>query len=37
MNDPNRKVIAIVMTQSSDFLFNGGIDAFSRGVYAATA
>ncbi len=37
MNDPNRKLIAIVMTQSSDFLFNGGLDAFWRGVYAATA
>jgi CubicO group peptidase (beta-lactamase class C family) len=37
MNDPNLKLIAIVMTQSSDFLFNGGLDAFWRGVYAATA
>jgi len=37
MNDPNRKLVAIVMTQSSDFLFNGGLDAFWRGVYAATA
>lgn len=37
MNDPNRKLIAIVMTQSSNFLFNGGLDAFWRGVYAAAA
>jgi CubicO group peptidase (beta-lactamase class C family) len=37
MNDPNRRLIAIVMTQSSNFLFNGGLDAFWRGVYAATA
>jgi CubicO group peptidase (beta-lactamase class C family) len=37
MNDPNRKLIAVVMTQSADFLFNGGLDAFWRGVYAATA
>jgi CubicO group peptidase (beta-lactamase class C family) len=37
MNDPNRKLIAIVMTQSSDFLFNGGLDEFWRGVYAAAA
>ena len=31
LNDPNRKLVAIVMTQSSDFLFNGGLDAFWRG------
>jgi len=37
MNDPNRKLIAIVMTQSASFLFDGGIDAFWRGAYAATA
>jgi CubicO group peptidase (beta-lactamase class C family) len=37
MTDPNRKLIAIVMTQSSNFLFNGALDAFWRGVYAATA
>jgi CubicO group peptidase (beta-lactamase class C family) len=37
MSDPNRKLIAIVMTQSSNFLFNGGVDAFWRGVYAAAA
>ena len=37
MNDPKRKLIAIVMTQSSNFLFDGGLDAFWRGVYAATA
>ncbi|MDP9178023.1 MAG: beta-lactamase family protein [Gemmatimonadota bacterium] len=34
-NDPRRDLVAIVMTQSSDFLFNGGLDAFDRGVYAA--
>ncbi|MEA2698430.1 MAG: hypothetical protein QOI66_2701 [Myxococcales bacterium] len=37
MSDANRKLIAIVMTQSSNFLFNGGADAFWRGVYAAAA
>jgi CubicO group peptidase (beta-lactamase class C family) len=37
MNDPNRRLIAIVMTQSSNFLFNGGLDAFWRGAYASTA
>lgn len=31
---PPRDVVAIVMTQSSDFLFNGGLVAFFRGVYA---
>jgi CubicO group peptidase (beta-lactamase class C family) len=34
-NDPGRNLIAIVMTQSSDFLFSGGRDEFFRGVYAA--
>ena len=34
-NDPRRDLVAIVMTQSSDFLFNGGLKAFFRGVYAA--
>ncbi|HXI56856.1 MAG TPA: serine hydrolase domain-containing protein [Polyangia bacterium] len=37
ISDAHRNLIAIVMTQSSDFLFNGGIDAFWRGVYAAAA
>jgi CubicO group peptidase (beta-lactamase class C family) len=37
LNDPNRKLVAIVMTQSSDFLFNGALNQFWRGVYAATA
>lgn len=36
-NDPGKDLIAIVMTQSSDFLFNGALDEFWRGVYAATA
>ena len=34
-NDPRRDLVAIVMTQSSDFLFSGGLEAFWRGVYAA--
>jgi CubicO group peptidase (beta-lactamase class C family) len=29
-NDPNRSLIAIAMTQTSDFLFNGGSDEFGR-------
>jgi CubicO group peptidase (beta-lactamase class C family) len=29
-NDPNRELIAIAMTQTSDFLFNGSADEFSR-------
>jgi hypothetical protein len=33
--DLNRKVISIVMTQSSDFLFNGGLVAFRSAVYRA--
>ena len=37
LNDPNRRLVAIVMTQSSDFLFNGSLDEFRRRVYAATA
>ena len=36
INDPGRKLIAIVMTQSSDFLFSGARDAFFRSVYAVT-
>jgi CubicO group peptidase (beta-lactamase class C family) len=35
INDPSRDLIAIVMTQSSDFLFSGALDAFWRSVYAA--
>ncbi len=29
-NDPNRGLIAIAMTQTSDFLFNGGLAEFTR-------
>ncbi|HEY8165037.1 MAG TPA: serine hydrolase domain-containing protein [Gemmatimonadaceae bacterium] len=36
-NDSTRDLIAIVMTQSPDFLFSGGRDAFFRGVYDAIA
>ncbi|HEV8264897.1 MAG TPA: serine hydrolase domain-containing protein [Gemmatimonadales bacterium] len=36
INDPGRELIAIVMTQSSDFLFAGALERFWRGVYAAT-
>jgi CubicO group peptidase (beta-lactamase class C family) len=35
INDPNRKLISIVMTQSSDFLFSGALDAYWRAVYGA--
>ena len=35
--DPNRDLIAIVMTQSTDFLFNGARDRFWRELYTATA
>src|SRR5213592_4963710 len=35
VNDPGRDLVAIVMTQSPDFLFSGGLEAFWRGVYAA--
>jgi hypothetical protein len=31
------RAFAIVMTQSSDFLFSGARDAFWRGVYEAVA
>ena len=37
MTDPIRNLIAIVMTQSANFLFDGGLQAFWRGVYASTA
>jgi CubicO group peptidase (beta-lactamase class C family) len=29
-NDPGQAVVAIVMAQTSDFLFNGGIEDFMR-------
>jgi CubicO group peptidase (beta-lactamase class C family) len=35
INDPNRDLVAIVMTQSSDFLFSGAQEEFWRGVYGA--
>jgi CubicO group peptidase (beta-lactamase class C family) len=35
INDPGRNLVAIVMTQSADFLFSGALEKFWRGVYAA--
>jgi hypothetical protein len=35
INDPNRDLIAMVMTQSTDFLFSGPLDTFWRLLYAA--
>jgi CubicO group peptidase (beta-lactamase class C family) len=35
INDPARNLVAIVMTQSSDFLFNGALDRFWRALYAS--
>jgi CubicO group peptidase (beta-lactamase class C family) len=35
--DPNRELISIVMTQSSDYLFNGARERFSSELYTATA
>lgn len=35
--DPNRNLISIVMTQSTDYLFNGARDRFWSEVYTATA
>jgi CubicO group peptidase (beta-lactamase class C family) len=35
INDPNRDLIAMVMTQSTDFLFSGPLDNFWRLLYAA--
>jgi CubicO group peptidase (beta-lactamase class C family) len=35
INDPNRDLVAIVMTQASDFLFSGAHEEFWRGVYGA--
>jgi CubicO group peptidase (beta-lactamase class C family) len=29
-NDPNRNLVAIVMTQTADFLFNGGLAEFRK-------
>jgi len=29
-NDPNRNLVAIAMTQTSDFLFNGGLAEFQE-------
>jgi CubicO group peptidase (beta-lactamase class C family) len=29
-NDPHRGIIAIAMTQTSDFLWNGGLDEFEK-------
>jgi CubicO group peptidase (beta-lactamase class C family) len=29
-NDPNRDLVAIAMTQTSDFLFNGGLAEFAK-------
>jgi CubicO group peptidase (beta-lactamase class C family) len=33
MNDGDRGLVAIVMTQSSDFLFNGALTQFWRTLY----
>lgn len=33
--DPNRKLISIVMTQSTDFLFSGALDAYRQAVSQA--
>ena len=35
ITDPNRDLVAVVMTQSADFLFNGALDQFWRTLYAA--
>jgi CubicO group peptidase (beta-lactamase class C family) len=35
IHDPRRDLVGIVMTQSTDFLFSGAVDAFWRAVYAA--
>lgn len=34
INDPKRGLVAIVMTQSSDFLFSGALDRFWQTLYA---
>jgi CubicO group peptidase (beta-lactamase class C family) len=36
-NDPSRELVAIAMTQSSDFLFSGARERFGHSVYAAIA
>jgi CubicO group peptidase (beta-lactamase class C family) len=33
VNDPTRGLVAIVMTQSADFLFGGALDQFRRTLY----
>lgn len=33
INDPSRQLIAIVMTQSADFLFSGALDQYYRTLY----
>ena len=33
-NDPHRRMVAIAMTQTSDFLWNGGLDEFEKLVAA---
>lgn len=33
--DPSRELIAIAMTQATDFVFNGAVERFGRSVYAA--
>jgi CubicO group peptidase (beta-lactamase class C family) len=35
VNDPDRDLTAILMTQSTDFLFSPRLEAFLQGVYAA--
>ena len=37
IDDPNRNLIGIVMTQSTDYLFNGAQDRFWTELYTATA
>jgi CubicO group peptidase (beta-lactamase class C family) len=34
INDPDRQLVALVMTQSADFLFSGALDQFWRALYA---
>ena len=34
INDPSKDLVAIVMTQSSDFLFSGALDQFWRTLYS---
>jgi CubicO group peptidase (beta-lactamase class C family) len=37
VNDPDRDLTAIIMTQSTDFLFSPRLEEFWKGVYTATA